>query len=170
MHKHTQRSAQWWVSGVNRMAAILLSLWCLQRPVMAVIITADSRFVPGQWETALLCNDASHWLGASLESALIMTSWQPQWYCSHKAEVAVKFEKPSSFRQIIWHQHLSKPHVYSSEVNKAHLCNRYLNGLEQEISNSSVSAMGLRLSCTNQLIFSSIRRVSSDSHLSNKAK
>ena len=31
---------------------------------------ADSRFVPSQWETALLCNDISHWLGTSLESAL----------------------------------------------------------------------------------------------------
>ena len=27
----------------------------------------DSRFAPSQWETALLCNDVSHWLGASLE-------------------------------------------------------------------------------------------------------
>ena len=37
---------------------------------------ADSRFAPSQWETALLCNDVSHWLGASLESALkyIITS------------------------------------------------------------------------------------------------
>ena len=31
---------------------------------------ADSRFAPSQWETALLCNDVSHWLGANLESAL----------------------------------------------------------------------------------------------------
>ena len=31
---------------------------------------ADSRFAPSQWERALLCNDVSHWLGASLESAL----------------------------------------------------------------------------------------------------
>ena len=30
---------------------------------------ADSRFVPSQWEMPLLCNDASHWLGTSLESA-----------------------------------------------------------------------------------------------------
>ena len=30
----------------------------------------DSRFAPSQWETALLCNDVSHWLGASLERAL----------------------------------------------------------------------------------------------------
>ena len=31
---------------------------------------ADSRFAPSQWEMALLCNDVSHWLGTSLESAL----------------------------------------------------------------------------------------------------
>ena len=30
---------------------------------------ADSMFAPSQWETALLCNDVSHWLGANLESA-----------------------------------------------------------------------------------------------------
>ena len=30
-----------------------------------------TRFAPSQWETALLCNDVSHWLGASLELALI---------------------------------------------------------------------------------------------------
>ena len=31
---------------------------------------ADSRFASSQWETALLCNDVSHWLDANLESAL----------------------------------------------------------------------------------------------------
>ena len=31
---------------------------------------ADSRFALSQWGTALLCNGVSHWLGASLESAL----------------------------------------------------------------------------------------------------
>ena len=30
-------------------------------------------FTPSQWETALFCNAVSHWLGASLESALIWT-------------------------------------------------------------------------------------------------
>ena len=35
-----------------------------------IIIRAYSRFAPSQWETALLCNDVSHWLGANLESAL----------------------------------------------------------------------------------------------------
>ena len=32
----------------------------------------DSRFAPSQWETSLHCNDVSHWLGASLESALLL--------------------------------------------------------------------------------------------------
>ena len=36
-----------------------------------MIYRADSRFAPSQWETALLCNDVSHWLGPSLKSALI---------------------------------------------------------------------------------------------------
>ena len=30
----------------------------------------DSRFAPSQWEMALLCNNLSHWLGVSLESAM----------------------------------------------------------------------------------------------------
>ena len=30
----------------------------------------DSRFAPSQWEMAVLCNNVSHWLGASLELAL----------------------------------------------------------------------------------------------------
>ena len=31
---------------------------------------ADSSFTPSQWETALLCNNVSHWLGTNLESAM----------------------------------------------------------------------------------------------------
>ena len=31
-----------------------------------------SRFAPSQWDTALLCNDVSQWLGASLELALML--------------------------------------------------------------------------------------------------
>ena len=34
------------------------------------IYRADSRSSPSQWETALLCDNVSHWLGASLESAM----------------------------------------------------------------------------------------------------
>ena len=37
----------------------------------ANFIRADSRFVPSQWETVLLCNNVSHWLGASLQAALL---------------------------------------------------------------------------------------------------
>ena len=40
------------------------------RPI-TTLSWADSRFAPSQWETALLCNDVSHWLGANLESALL---------------------------------------------------------------------------------------------------
>ena len=40
------------------------------------ILRADYRFVPSQWETGLLCNNVSHWLGASLESSLpFSTPW-----------------------------------------------------------------------------------------------
>ena len=36
----------------------------------------DSRFAPSQWETAILRNDVSHWLGANLESApLCLCYW-----------------------------------------------------------------------------------------------
>ena len=42
----------------------------------AYIYRADSRFAPSQWEMVLLrCNNVSHWLGASLESALFLP-WQ----------------------------------------------------------------------------------------------
>ena len=34
----------------------------------------DSRFAHNQWETALLCNDLLHWLGANLESARCCTN------------------------------------------------------------------------------------------------
>ena len=37
-----------------------------------IAFRADFRFVPSQWEMALLCNDTSHWLGASLDSALAL--------------------------------------------------------------------------------------------------
>ena len=41
----------------------------IQHP--GILYRADSRFAPSQWETALLCNDVSHWLGTNLESALM---------------------------------------------------------------------------------------------------
>ena len=44
--------------------------WCTPLWVISSF-RADSRFVPSQWETALLCNDVSHWLGTSLDWAII---------------------------------------------------------------------------------------------------
>ena len=46
------------------------------KPEDPYMCRADSRFAPSQWETALLCNDVSHWLGASLESAMyVSVNW-----------------------------------------------------------------------------------------------
>ena len=50
----------------------LVAHWKHQR-----YLRADSRFASSQWETALLCNDVSHWLGTSLESALYLTGPKP---------------------------------------------------------------------------------------------
>ena len=37
-----------------------------------MVFRSDSRFAPSQWETVLLCNAVSHWLGTSLESSLVL--------------------------------------------------------------------------------------------------
>ena len=47
-----------------------------QRADIIDCLRADSRFALGQWETALLCNDFSHWLGTSLGSALLSVRWR----------------------------------------------------------------------------------------------
>ena len=63
------------------------AVWCMPGQTSAdrVLLTpnthvymnrADSRFAPSQWETPLLCNDVSHWLGASLESVLYEYTWR----------------------------------------------------------------------------------------------
>ena len=50
--------------------------WCLicqhwhDKYVDRCHFKADSRIAPSQWETVLLCNDVSRWVGAILESAL----------------------------------------------------------------------------------------------------
>ena len=45
---------------------------CKRSPVSKHSIRADSRFAPSQWETVLLCNDVSRWLGVNLELTLSM--------------------------------------------------------------------------------------------------
>ena len=63
---------------------------------------ADSRFAPSQWETPLLCNDVSHWLRASLESALwcslvclcipmCFIEWSKLWRTQNKMDVTYRF-------------------------------------------------------------------------------
>ena len=59
---------------------ISLVLWCEPNKIkhnktvsisyVQYLHRADSRFAPSQWETALLCNDVSHWLDAYLKSAV----------------------------------------------------------------------------------------------------
>ena len=43
---------------------------CWNPSSILTICRAECRSAPSQWEMALLCNEVSHWLGASLESAL----------------------------------------------------------------------------------------------------
>ena len=58
---------------------------------------ADPRFAPSQWETSLLCNDISHWLGASLESALSsMQHRQQSFEFEFEYSIAMKIVKHRS--------------------------------------------------------------------------
>ena len=67
---------------------------------------ADSRFAPSQWETALLCNDVSHWLSALSDRWLSPVSPVPMhWrYCSlalsHKDDDNVQI--PFSIHSWAW--------------------------------------------------------------------
>ena len=45
---------------------------CLRGISWTILSRVDSRFAPSQWETALLCNDVSHWLGANLEEVFYL--------------------------------------------------------------------------------------------------
>ena len=71
-------------SCLNSTFVVIYNDW---NDVENINIKADFRFVPSQWEMALLCNDVSHWLGASLESTLNMqckkdiTTVHKQWSC-----------------------------------------------------------------------------------------
>ena len=62
---------QWWL-GYRRIYALLglNELNVTRNYKLAQFYRTNSRFAPSQWEMALLCNNISHWLGASLESAL----------------------------------------------------------------------------------------------------
>ena len=77
--------------------------------IINVIYLLLTRFVPSQWETALLCNDASHWLGASLESALNKMSildYNHQFRASKQCEYT--FSKSSIIIRRTDHQHAKR--------------------------------------------------------------
>ena len=75
---------QWPVAGGFQLIILETALFCLNKWVTLHLLLktmdlpalgicnnrAESTFAPSQWETALLCYDVSHWLDASLESAL----------------------------------------------------------------------------------------------------
>ena len=62
-----------------------------------ISVSADSRFAPSQWETPLLCNGVSHWLGTSLESDMFICFWHPETYtCTFYSAVPL-----SIFSQIL---------------------------------------------------------------------
>ena len=64
------RCCQPFITHVSQARALSLLFALSLLIVSASKYRTDSRFALSQWETALLCNDVSHWLGASLESAL----------------------------------------------------------------------------------------------------
>ena len=60
------------VECLTNLSPFLSISWILEHVILVrdTYFRADSRFPPSQWEAALLCNDDSHWLGTSLETAL----------------------------------------------------------------------------------------------------
>ena len=65
-----------------------------------LLLRADSRFAPSQWETALPFNGVSRWLDANLESALFTGVW---YMASSPATPTLCLEQKSeNFRDIIY--------------------------------------------------------------------
>ena len=85
------------------------------------VIRADSRFAPSQWTTALLCNDISHWLGASLESALVIIF--PVVSCRHNLHT-VDLLHSNKERQYYWFNHYK---MTFGQVISIHTYLRYSN-------------------------------------------
>ena len=88
------------MSGVSHPSLVLTRRICPQ-------ITddgADPRFEPSQWETALLCNDVSHWLGAN-------QPWIISLGCGH---VPCNLSLPRGI--LVWHQYV----IYRTPGSGAH--------------------------------------------------
>ena len=88
--------AWWWVKYedkslwyrfiINEIRDLQISAWDLRYMIImywiirGVILMADYRLAPSQWETSLQSNTVSHWLGANLETALILLTGYLQMY------------------------------------------------------------------------------------------
>ena len=99
----------------------------------------DFRFAPSQLETALLCNDVSHWLGANLESALEKTNrfvcflkWIQHMvlnsvhhdHLMNSTSVACNVCPPHAFRQVFYggyHGDLSETYLVGRQAGDAAL-------------------------------------------------
>ena len=90
---------------------------------------ADSRFASSQWETVLLCNDVSHWLGANLEPALYSI-----FFLSKKT-----WDYYYTFYWILSHGDLSMVHEYLTQ---------WSNSMETQCNNTFVC----HWAGTNQLV------------------
>ena len=97
---------------------------------------ADSRLVPSQWETSLLSNAVSHWLGANLESA---NRWQTtsQWETSLQSNTVSHWLDANLESANRWH-------------TSAIICLKRLQYLEPHRSVSPGSAQYARLSGLNR--------------------
>ena len=80
-------------------------------PCSGQIFRTDSRLAPSQWETALLCNDISYWLGTNPESAL--------YYC-HTFMSSRNWLQ--AFRNPIWNCNIFTIPVTIRTISNAHLC------------------------------------------------
>ena len=82
-HRNRHLIARPWGPALGILLVSSESDRCSYWTVWQSSLRAESRFAPSQWEMALLCNAVSHWLGASLESALSYF-YKPSnitWYC-----------------------------------------------------------------------------------------
>ena len=67
---------------VKLLYSIQCRRWYAHTYLMLAYCMSDSRFATSQWETSLQSKAVSHWLGANLESALLLYTWKEEWiYC-----------------------------------------------------------------------------------------
>ena len=93
--------------------------------------------MPSKWETVLLCNDISHWLGASLESALVEQDLQCEahpepWQCRALGCYCFQHQVPLLLgTRASWRQHsvCSEPPTKDRHDSKCKLIKEYFNKL-----------------------------------------